>query len=488
MTLYLKYRPQKLEELDLVSVKTQLKNIIDSGNIPHAFLFCGTKGTGKTSAARILAKVLNCEKQSPKAPFNEPCNECQQCKSITNGSNIDVIEMDAASNRGIDDVRTLRETVKLASAAANKKIYIIDEAHMLTTEASNALLKTLEEPPSHVVFVLATTNPEKLPATIQSRLTVVNFTQANEKEITQKLVHIAKQEKFKVEDEAYMLISKASEGSFRDAVKILESLSLQSKVITSQNVRQYLFGEAQGVDQLVEYLNKKDLQNALGEIERASSSGASVKLIIDELLNLLHINLLFHNGIGESKILKLSLGDTQKLITLLQAAKSEQLHSPIAQLPLEMALVSWLNYEVKKTEIAIKPVVPSVEEKQEIKEDIKVTVIPGDTIDTQVWSKVLTNMRGKNASIEALLRAAEPLGYDGKTLTLGVYYKFHKERLEVGPNRKTLETVLEQAFGKPVIVNCTLSQKPVQSVKNQVVLTEAPVNDIMKAAKEIFGQ
>jgi len=146
MTLYLKYRSQTLDELDLKDVRELLKKIISSGNIPHAFIFTGPKGSGKTSAARILAKVINCERRNSKNPpaGGEPCNECDQCISISKGENFDVIELDAASHRGIDDIRALRDAVKLASARAKKKVYIIDEAHMLTVEASNALLKTLE--------------------------------------------------------------------------------------------------------------------------------------------------------------------------------------------------------------------------------------------------------------------------------------------------------------------------------------------------------
>src|SRR3972149_7234623 len=161
MTFYLKYRPQKLDELDLKDVRERLVNIVKSKKIPHALLFSGQKGSGKTSAARIIAKIVNCERRNRKNPPADgvPCNKCDQCTSITNGNNIDVIELDAASHRGIDDIRTLREGVMLAPARAKKKVYIIDEAHMLTTEASNALLKTLEEPPSSTVFTLSTSNP-----------------------------------------------------------------------------------------------------------------------------------------------------------------------------------------------------------------------------------------------------------------------------------------------------------------------------------------
>src|SRR3989344_5265882 len=191
-TLYLKYRPQKISELDLSDVRDLLSKIVSSGKIPHAFLFEGPRGSGKTSAARIIAKVLNCTNLSKDG---EPCNECEQCVSITKGTNIDVIEMDAASHRGIDDIRLVRDSVKLSPSSAKKKVYVIDEAHMLTTEASNALLKTLEEPPGHVVFILATTNPEKLIDTIKSRTVRINFHKATVAEIVKSLTNVVTKEK-----------------------------------------------------------------------------------------------------------------------------------------------------------------------------------------------------------------------------------------------------------------------------------------------------
>src|SRR3989344_4922885 len=210
MTFYLKYRPQTLVDLDSTPVRESLIKIVESKSIPHAFLFSGPRGTGKTSAARILAKVVNCE--NPPAG-GEPCNECDQCTSITKGTNMDVIELDAASHRGIDDVRALRDAVKLAPASARKKVYIIDEAHMLTTEASNALLKTLEEPPSHVNFILATTNPEKLIETIRSRATGISFRKATEAEMIASLGRIAKGEKMKMDKETIGEVAKAANGS-----------------------------------------------------------------------------------------------------------------------------------------------------------------------------------------------------------------------------------------------------------------------------------
>ena len=205
MTLYLKYRPRNLNELDLGDVGESLKKILSKKSIPHAFLFAGPKGTGKTSAARILAKMVNCESKNP------PCGNCDQCLSIDKGNNLDVIEMDAASHRGIDDVRILRDAVKLTPVSAKKKIYIIDEAHMLTTEASNALLKTLEEPPEHVIFILATTNPEKLIDTIRSRTTYIPFRKAKSEEIVRSLKRVVVGEKIKIDTETLSVIAEASD-------------------------------------------------------------------------------------------------------------------------------------------------------------------------------------------------------------------------------------------------------------------------------------
>ena len=226
MTLYLKYRPKNLDELDLPEVSDSLKKIVSSKTIPHAFLFAGPKGTGKTSAARILAKIINCEKLGKNG---KPCDKCEQCVSIAKGTNLDVIEMDAASHRGIDDVRTLRDAVKLAPTKAKKKIYIIDEAHMLTTEASNALLKTLEEPPEHVVFILATTNPEKLIDTVRSRTTFVSFRKATPEEVVKSLKRVVNGEKIKINDESLNKIASLSSGAFRDAIKILEQFTAEGQ-------------------------------------------------------------------------------------------------------------------------------------------------------------------------------------------------------------------------------------------------------------------
>ena len=282
MTFYLKYRPQKLDELDLKDVRERLVNIVKSKKIPHALLFSGPKGSGKTSAARIIAKTVNCERGNRKNPPADsvPCNKCDQCISITNGNNIDVIELDAASHRGIDDVRVLRDVVKLAPAKASMKVYIIDEAHMLTTEASNALLKTLEEPPPHAMFILATTNPEKLIETISSRSLNVVFKKATAEEIARSLARVVKGEKLKSDNGVQELIAKASDGSFRDAVKILEELAYNNKNLKLDKVSEFLFSKKSFEENLFfDYLAKKDVKKTFSLIESAVDKGVSAKVI-----------------------------------------------------------------------------------------------------------------------------------------------------------------------------------------------------------------
>src|SRR3989344_3395814 len=182
MSFYRIYRPQVFEEIDNIRVREKMLSLLSKpvSELPHAFLFSGSKGTGKTTAARLIAKLFNCEKLSK---TKGPCGECTSCVSIAEGHNIDVLEIDAASNRGIDDVRALRDAIALTPMSGKIKVYVIDEVHMLTTEAFNALLKTLEEPPAHAVFILATTDPQKVPATIQSRCVPISFAKATTEEL-----------------------------------------------------------------------------------------------------------------------------------------------------------------------------------------------------------------------------------------------------------------------------------------------------------------
>ncbi|HHY41345.1 MAG TPA: DNA polymerase III subunit gamma/tau [Thermoanaerobacterales bacterium] len=234
VALYRKYRPQSFDDIvGQDAIVTTLKNQLTSGKIGHAYLFCGMRGTGKTSTARVFAKALNCEK----GPTASPCNSCASCRAISSGSMIDVIEMDAASNRGIEDIRYLREKVNFAPSEGRYKIYIIDEVHMLTTEAFNALLKTLEEPPAYVVFILATTEPNKLPQTILSRCMRFDFTRISTAEIVARLKKILTDSGIEAEDKALVQIAQSSQGSVRDALSLLDkAIAYSEKKLSYEQV------------------------------------------------------------------------------------------------------------------------------------------------------------------------------------------------------------------------------------------------------------
>jgi DNA polymerase-3 subunit gamma/tau len=473
MTLYLKYRPNNLDELDLPEVGESLKKIVNFKTIPHAFLFAGPKGTGKTSAARILAKIINCEKLGKNG---KPCDKCEQCISITHGTNLDVIEMDAASHRGIDDVRTLRDAVKLSPTKAKKKIYIIDEAHMLTTEASNALLKTLEEPPEHVVFILATTNPEKLIGTIRSRTTFISFRKAIPAEVVRSLKRVITGEKIKITDESLNKIARLSGGSFRDAIKILEQFTAEGQ----EYLDRYKSSE---LDNFIDSLIKKDEKSAISEIEKNVSNGTSVELFLSELLEIFHKAILAESGIGEEKLAGLNTEDLIELTDLFTQANKNLVDSPVEELPVEIAVIKWCGEkdnrsqtdDTKVEEKKVESALPA-EKKEFTQESVGV-------VNDDIWKKILSEIHPVNASIEGLLRASRPVGYDGKTLTLGVFYKFHKERLEDINHKKILEDVIAKVLNSPTRIICTLVEPP----PKEPVLTESKDNDIIKAAEEIFG-
>lgn len=291
---YRKWRSQTLSELVGQSHVTQtLLNALKNGNISHAYLFCGPRGTGKTSTARILAKAVNCLTNNGRG---EPCNSCVMCRAIMEDRAMDVIEIDAASNRGIDDIRDLREKVNYAPAQARRKVYIIDEFHMLSKDASNALLKTLEEPPPHAIFILATTEVHKIPATVLSRCQRHEFRRIPLHLIVSHLKELAVQEKINVDEEALTLIARQATGSMRDAISLLDQLASSGIPITLE-AAQTVLGTAtsQVVVELVDTVLQRDPASGLVCIHRALDSGSDprqfARQVVDYLRNLLLVRL-----------------------------------------------------------------------------------------------------------------------------------------------------------------------------------------------------
>jgi len=499
MAFYLKYRPQKLSELGEEEISLELAKAVSGKALPQAFLFAGPRGVGKTSAARIIAKIANCEAHSEGVARGEPCNKCDSCLSVTAGNNLDVLEIDAASSRGIDDVRDLRDKIKLAPSHAKYKVYILDEVHMLTTEAFNALLKTLEEPPPHAIFILCTTAPEKLPATIVSRCLLFNFRKASLSEITKGLEKIVKEENLKVEEGVLPKIAKASDGSFRDSQKILEQLSFGGEEITNLMAEKILgsLGQIKPQD-LLNFLLARDAKGAILEIKRVVEAGGNLAWYTEQLLETLRGALLGKFGVRENgakqgetdaALEKLPVEEIKRLIELFSRAALEFKLAVIPSLPLEMVAVEWCGGPSDSEGGGEK----GTEEKVYLAgEDLSQEVARGASLTTLAkvlgsWPEILKNVGPLNHSVQAFLRAARPFEFDGENLTIEVFYQFHKMQLETEKCRHIVEQVASEVLAAPVKIKCILRERILPKPEVKSDLTEELPPDIIKVAEEIFG-
>lgn len=335
VALYRQWRPQDFDALvGQKAVKTTLKNALASGKIAHAYLFSGPRGTGKTSMARILAKALNCEQ----GPTAEPCGQCGNCQRIVQGTSLDVIEIDAASNTSVDNIRDLREQVAFTPAESRYKVYIIDEVHMLSTGAFNALLKTLEEPPAHAVFILATTDPQKVPATIQSRCQRFEFRRVTVDEIAEHLAMVAAGSGIEADADALRLIAIQAEGGMRDALSLLDQCGVMAKRVTVATVREVLgIVGREALHELTEAIGRRQLPQALATLNLLLEQGKDVKQVLIELIEYLRALVLY---LAVPDYEEIYLTDTKEALAELAPlfgrdrllAAEERLHSAIQEL------------------------------------------------------------------------------------------------------------------------------------------------------------
>lgn len=365
LALYRKYRPKTFEELlGQEAVAEILKSAAKSDHIGHAYLFYGPRGTGKTTTARLIAKLLNCEKRREDAEFRaqgEPCNVCRHCTEIDHQISFDVVEIDAASNRGIDEIRNLKNSIRVSPSSAHYKVYIIDEAHMLTGPAFNALLKTLEEPPTHAVIVLATTEYEKLPATIVSRAQRFVFKRLPKVRIMEKLRMIAGAEKIQIDEPALELIAAAGEGSLRDAESLLDQISSLAAKITLQDVER-ITGRVglRKVNEMTGFILNRDLKSATNHLADLQEEGHNLVQFTKDLIHYLRkvlslklnpsLEQVFAGELTTDEIAGVkklaAAADTVRTIKLIKAlivAYSEMRYSPFAAVPLEIALIENLS-------------------------------------------------------------------------------------------------------------------------------------------------
>ena len=503
---YSKYRPQKFSDLiGLESLSKAIITALNSDKLAHAYFFYGPRGTGKTSVARLLAKALNCENLK-----GDVCGACSSCKAIEAGRFLDLIEIDAASNRGIDDIRALRDKVSLAPTHKKAKVYIIDEVHMLTTEAFNALLKTLEEPPKKVYFVLCTTDPQKVPDTIRSRCVKFEFRRVSEADIVRKLEKIFKEEKtenISLSKEDFKKIARAAVGGFRDAETLLEQVLIGG--VTVDEV--VSGGGGLAIDEFIDSLDK-DISSSFSIIHTISISGVDLTTWGIELLRYLRTLLLLEAGISSLELdiseEKLELMKSQSknftisglavLIDIFSAAVTKIKDSAIPTLPLEVAVVSWFNTDFKENSGGVKNDIGPKGEKSkssEIEETFEKIPKPekGTISDTSSgilsdfqWDNLLKAVRPYNHSVEALLKSCKLVSFEGTSLHIEAFYSFHKERLETPKNRQTVESVLEELFGKPIRLRCTLGKRIPSNEELTDKNVAVPEGEKIKAAKTVL--
>ena len=451
---YRKYRPQTWQDLASEKIRDSLGKAVLENNWSHAYLLTGSRGTGKTTTARLIAKTVNCTNRKK---GEEPCNRCDSCAAITNGSSLDVIEIDAASNTGVDDIRDLREKVKLSPAGSIYKVYIIDEVHMLSTSAFNALLKTLEEPPAHVIFVLATTDPQKLPETIVSRCLVYDFGRAREDEIKKRLEQIAKEEKIEIKEEVLTVVAAQGRGSHRDAQKIFEQLVVSSAKVDLGRLDALNLINVEGVaNTLVAALISRKKEAALKEIEKFSNTNEKFKDLTTAMIAHLRDLLL-----SESK--EINSNDAKIIINKLIEANAMLRDSPIQSLPLELVVVEWCGekegdqntQKTLKTQNVSKPEKPEKSDKSDIPASR-----PAEFSEiSDKWPEIVAATKPHNHSLNAFLKAAQPVGIENGFLIIEVAYKFHKEKLEEPKNRDILEQVISDIMGERVKIRFQLKAR-----------------------------
>lgn len=485
---YTKYRPQKFSEISKPNdVATALANQVKSEKVGHAYLFVGPRGTGKTTTARILAKALNCGEVDKNG---DPCDICDVCEAVKIGNFLDLIEIDAASNRGIDDIRELRDKIKLAPSSGKQKVYIVDEVHMLTTEAFNALLKTLEEPPAHATFVLCTTEDTKVPDTIKSRCQVFKFRRATVAQIVKKLEEICVAEKIKskIKEGDLEKIAKAAFGGFRDAETLLQQV-VEGELDVDSFVG--VSSKQEFID-FVKSLSEKNTNEAIRHVNKLYEDGIELHTWSLELLkylrDLLFISTDAYEGLidvpknifvsMEEQASKLTPTEIVSMLDEFSSAANSIKGAAISQLPLELAIVKLCEGPTIKSNPTEKSPSdsnsPASERGKKTPPAPKTRKNAKSNLNTKfndiqdAWTDILKGVIQHNHGVQALLKATRPVELSGNSLILEVFYKFHKERLESPKNKRVVELVMFDMFGEDIGLTCTLSDsKPAPKTKHE---------------------
>ena len=537
--LYRKYRPSGWTQvIGQEHIIQTLKNAIAGDHIAHAYLFSGPRGTGKTSTARLLAKAVNCLSTTPK---DKPCNKCENCLAVNDNRFLDLIEIDAASNTSVDDVRDLREKINFSPNQGRYKVYIIDEVHMLSTAAFNALLKTLEEPPSHAIFILATTEVHKIPATVLSRCQRYEFRKIPINLITETLLSISKSENFDFEPEALSQIARQSTGALRDAISLLDQLASTGERITL-NYTQTVLGTATNelviemVNSIINNSPNEGIQTIYSALDTGSDPRQFAKQIVEYLRTMLLIKL---NSKSATEITEDVLDSinkqknkfsTQNLvdsINLFNKAANEIRSGWQPNLPLELAFIESLEniHPSAETMISNSPPVheqkvtrpsqnisPAKKEKSQTKTAIPVdqkneknipekpaedksvkTEIQKKSQDQNItlediiakWNNIRAQIKKKKRPAEALLNSCKLVSFKNNMLTLGFASDILRARMENKENLELTQEVISSIIGQQISITCVISNKTTGQDKS---LEELPPDSLAKTARDLGGR
>ena len=532
--LYRQYRPKTFDEvLGQEHITTTLRHQVLKGNIGHAYLFSGTRGTGKTSAAKILSRAVNC--LNPKD--GNPCNECEICKGILDESIMDVIEMDAASNNSVDDVRDLKEKVIYPPSRTRYKVYIIDEVHMLSKGAFNALLKTLEEPPKHLIFILATTEPERLPQTILSRCQRFDFKRITNKDIVDNMRNIADKVNIQIDDKALSLIARNSDGAMRDALSLLDQcFSYNEQNITYENATDILgITNKHLIFNMVNDIKEKNLGKVLFTIDEIIQNGKDINQFIKDIIHYFRDLMIAKTSKNPADIIEtedvdeyieqsngMTLEFILRALEILTTAETQGKWSTQPRIILEMAAIKLVNIEeelsllerVNRLEMGISTAVkstidkkkdeskpsstinkPTIKESDEINQlaEIKESeqiVDDGTTITIEKisleWPKVLLAIKSKKINIYALIMEGKPISFQNNLLTI-VYkegFGFHKEAVSAQQNKDFVESIVSKYFNKNMTIHFIMEG----NLPNKVSKDSSSKEEAIKGVIDFFGK